>query len=158
MNTVKHSRLAPAAILAVCGAAAAFALRTSGLRPVETAAGNTSALRAQLEQRIGQGRTDAGLWRQYGDCLLRLKDYPVAADAFAKALEQDPMNRDVRFLRASALASAGDADLFYGAVSDLMLDDPRLTCEILDRTGSRAYLAAARFRRLRDEARAQSVD
>lgn len=159
-NTIKHHRVGPALILAAFGLAGTILLRTADSASVVAAAADAdpAALKAQLEQRIGHGRADAALWRQYGDCLSRLKDPSGAAAAYAKVLEQDPMNRDVRFLHAVALASAGHADPFYGAVSDLILDDPRLTCEVLDRPESHAYLTSARFRRLRDEARAQAID
>lgn len=162
MDTIKHSRFWPSVILIACAVGVVAGLRASGsvvaAAGARTVRGDPMALKVQLEQTIGRGHADAAVWRQYSECLMRLGDPAGAAAAYAKILELDPMNRDVRYLRAVALASAGEAEPFYDVVSDLSLDDPRLTCEVLDRPESRHYLAASRFRRLRDEARAHAID
>ncbi len=143
-----------AVLLAAClaSAAAVFAVGAWGER-----AGGRPTL-AELASAVAHEDASAQVWVAYADRLCEAGEYGHAADAYEKALQVNPLNRDARLGCGVALARAQDAAGLYAWAQRLIYTDPKLACELLDRPECAGYLSQERFAKLRQEARFQNMD
>jgi tetratricopeptide (TPR) repeat protein len=118
-----------------------------------------AALKAAVEK--PDPRPDA--WLSYAQALKSRRDFKEAAVAFDQVLKADPYQRDARLGGAYCRAllgrqNPGDADNFFKFMMDAVRFDPRTAKAIFDRPEVAVYLAEARFRTVKDEAIAGSMD
>lgn len=113
---------------------------------------------AELERRIAHDDADPALWYHYGRRLQDEGRHGHAAEAFRQVLEREPFHREAAYQRALALAEAGDAEILYAFLSDLVLSDAKLAASLFERPECGRYLAEERFRRLNQEAKVQALD
>ena len=113
---------------------------------------------AQLEVAIADADASAATWLVYAQRLQQAGRLAHATAAYQRVLELDPFSRTANLQCAVVLAQVGDADRFYGFMSQLLLLDPRLTQDIFGRPETQRYLTADRFQVLLSQARVQSMD
>ena len=147
-----HRRIPSLLILIAAFAAGALYLRVWGK------AGPSESLE-QLEKRIAGGKADVNTWRDYGDRLVESRKFARAADAYRKALELAPSQRELRIKLAVALAGGGQEEELYNYMRELITrNDSKLVLELFDKPELAKYLAQDQFLSLQTDARNQSVD
>jgi tetratricopeptide (TPR) repeat protein len=162
---IQYPRTPAAVILAVAvGLSISYALVSDKSAATQDATGHSprslsqNASIGELELAIATRTADARTWFLYGQRLLGAKRYAHAAEAYKKALELEPYLRDARFNCGLALAQAGKADVFLAFVNDLLLQNPKLTVDVLERCECQPYLAQPGFQLLLKDARNRAMD
>jgi tetratricopeptide (TPR) repeat protein len=113
---------------------------------------------ASLEQKIEGGDKSAGTWLAYAEALVKAKEYGRAAAAYGEVIKADRGKKEAKFQRAICLALAGRGDELYDFLKEMVLIEPKLTMEILDRPETQKFGGEARFTALKNEARDQAMD
>jgi hypothetical protein len=116
-----------------------------------------------LEKKITEGDRSAGTWMAYADALAKGKKFGDAAPKYKEVIKLEPGNKEAKFQCALCLARAGEAekrfvDELYNFVTDLVLVEPKLAMEILDRPETQKYMGEDRFVALKTEAKNQAMD
>lgn len=127
------------------------------LRGQSTRGGEIGELSA-LQIAAAAPAATAADWRNFAEALQAAGRFAESAQAYQKALEREPYNRQMKFDRAIALARTGDADAFFECMRDLSITEAKLAVEILDRAESQRYLSEDRFRVIAQEAASQARD
>ena len=153
-----HARIPAFLAAALTAALGLSALYAGGL----FAPGPNSDLIA-LEKQIAAGTADAGTWQSYGDTLRTAHRFGHAAAAYRRALELQPDLRDARLNLGLSLGQASNSDTagpdaFFAFINDLMLSEPKLAVDILDRQELAPLRADARFAPVYQNAKAQAAD
>ena len=111
-----------------------------------------------LEKKIADGDKSAGTWMAYGEALAKAKDYARAAVAYKEVIRLEPVRKDAKFQCAVCLAQAGKADELHDYMKELVVAEPKLAMEILDRPEAQKFVSEERFAQLKVEARNQAMD
>jgi hypothetical protein len=108
---------------------------------------------------VRAGQSDAPAdWLAYARKALAAGSFDNAADACNKALEKEPLNRDARFLRASALVRAGRKEEFFDFAHTVLQTDAKLVQDMLNMPQARAFSGEEEFKRLVDAVDTQVKD
>jgi hypothetical protein len=113
---------------------------------------------ASLEKKIEGGDKSAATWLAYAEALARAKEYARAATAYGQVIKVEPGRKEAKFQRAICLALATRGDELYEFLKEIVLTEPKLTMEILDRPETQKFGGEARFAMLKNEARDQAMD
>jgi hypothetical protein len=113
---------------------------------------------AALEKKIADGDKSAGTWMAYGEALGKAKEYGRGAAAYKEVIKLEPMRKDAKFQCAVCLANAGRSDELHEFLKDLVVNEPKLAMQVLDRPDVQKYVGEERFAGLKEEARNQAMD
>ena len=111
-----------------------------------------------LEKRIADGDKSAATWLAYAEALAGAKDHARAAGAYREVIRLDPGRREAKFQCALCLAHAGRGDELHGFLKEMILAEPKLVMEVMERPEAQRFLAEGRFADLKEEARNQAMD
>ena len=112
----------------------------------------------QLELAIADPEASPEVWLTYAQQLQQDGRLVPSALAYQRVLEADPFNRVANLQLALTLARLGDANRLYALMSKLLLVDPRLTQDVLNRPELQVCQSEDRFQALLGQARVQSMD
>ena len=110
-----------------------------------------------LEKKIADGDKSAATWLAYAEAL-KPKDPARAATAYKEVIKLEPAKNQARFQCALCLANAGNSNELYDFLTDLVLAEPKLSMQILDRPETQKYMGEERFTALKTEAKNQAMD
>ena len=111
-----------------------------------------------LEKRIADGDKSAATWLAYAEALAKAKEYKRAATAYKEVIKLEPAKTQAKFQCALCLANAGEKDGLHEYLKDLVLAEPKLTMEILDRPETQKFMTDDRLVALKEEAKNQAMD
>lgn len=143
----RHSRKLSLATLVICFACG---LGTMAFTGQFTGRGAASV-------RPGEADT-AEKWHEWGLAQLSSKKYVDAVFAFDKALAKNPRLQDALYYKAIALGLAGDANAFFPTINKLIIKDPKLAKEILERNELAGIHSDARWLPAYKNAKSQAAD
>jgi hypothetical protein len=141
----KHNRIIPIIVL-LCLICSFFLFPAPALNQLE-----------DLELLIAKPDVSPIVWLNYATKLQELERYPSAAQAYTKYLENDPYSRVANMGKAYCLCIS-DEEGFLVFAKGLLVIDPKLTLDILDRPEAQKFMNDGRFLELRKEASAQAMD
>ena len=113
---------------------------------------------AELEKKIANGDKSPATWMAYGEALGKAKEYGRAAGAYKEVIKIEPLRKDAKFQCALCLANASRADELHDFLKDMVVNEPKLAMEVLDRPEVQKYVAEERFAGLKAEAKNQAMD
>jgi cytochrome c-type biogenesis protein CcmH/NrfG len=116
-----------------------------------------------LEKRMADGDKSAGTWSAYAEALAKAKEHARAANAYKELIKLEPGKKEAKFQCAVCLANAAQGenrylDELYNFLNELLLAEPKLTMEILDRPETQKFMGEDRFVALKTEAKNQAMD
>jgi len=141
-------------LLLALGISAALLAATGQFRSHETA---TQSLE-ELEHLIAAGDANAATWHAYGDALRSNKRYAHAAAAYQRALDTEPDRTQARFNAALSFAQANQSDLFFHFFNNIIVFNPKLAVDLLDRPELASMHADARWSPTASLAHSQAAD
>ena len=112
----------------------------------------------QLEIAIANPDAASDTWMLYAQKLLQEKRFAHAAAAFQRVIETDPYSREANLGAASALALSRDSEALHTFLTHLLVVEPRLLLDFLDRPEAAPFMSEERFKLLQSRSHAQSLD
>jgi hypothetical protein len=152
----RHSRKPPGIILGTAlGIALVYLASGAGVGPGTS---RSSWTLSQLEAAIVEAGTKSEIWKLYAGQLTQHNRHADAALAYKRVLELEPYDRQAMLQCALALAAAKNNDELYVFVSHLVVTEPKVAVDILERPQFGPCLSEGRFQSLQIEARNQAMD
>jgi len=112
----------------------------------------------ELEQDIAAGKNDADTWHSYGDALRANKRHAHAAAAYQRTLDHEPDRVQARFNAALSLAQANQADQFFDFFNRIIVFNPKLAVDLLERPELAPMHTDARWSPTASLAHSQAAD